>query len=63
MSAPLLKVEDLRVTFNIRREGDMPWTPPRSLHAVGGVNFTLQPGERAIGLLEMFRSRTAGKSF
>ena len=42
---PLLDVRDLRVSFNIRREGDMPWTPPRLLHAVGGVNFTLNPGE------------------
>ena len=36
MSGPLLKVEDLRVTFQIRREGDMPWTAPRNLQAVGG---------------------------
>ena len=42
---PLLDVRDLRVTFNIRREGDMPWTKPRLLHAVGGVDFTLNPGE------------------
>lgn len=45
MSAPLLTVEDLRVSFDIRREGDMPWTKPRKLHAVNGVNFTLNPGE------------------
>jgi len=45
MSGPLLKVEDLRVTFQIRREGDMPWTAPRNLQAVGGVSFSLQPGE------------------
>ncbi|AUM73935.1 oligopeptide/dipeptide ABC transporter ATP-binding protein [Paracoccus jeotgali] len=44
-AAPLLDVQDLRVTFPIRREGDMPWTRPRLLHAVGGVDFTLQPGE------------------
>ena len=42
---PLLDVSDLRVTFPIRREGDMPWTPPRLLQAVGGVDFTLNPGE------------------
>ncbi|MBU3030231.1 oligopeptide/dipeptide ABC transporter ATP-binding protein [Paracoccus marinaquae] len=42
---PLLDVRDLRVTFQIRREGDLPWTPPRQLHAVGGVDFTLNPGE------------------
>ena len=32
-SAPLLDVRDLRVTFDIRRDGDMPWTPPRHLRA------------------------------
>ena len=41
----LLTVEDLRVTFKIRSEGDMPWTKPKLLHAVNGVNFSLHPGE------------------
>ncbi len=45
MSQPLLNVHDLRVTFHIRREGDMPWTAPRRLFAVGGVDFTLRAGE------------------
>lgn len=45
MTTPLLTVEDLRVTFNIRREGDMPWTKPRALRAVGGVSFELMQGE------------------
>ncbi|MDM7255634.1 MAG: ATP-binding cassette domain-containing protein [Paracoccus sp. (in: a-proteobacteria)] len=45
MTRPLLDVHDLRVTFQIRREGDMPWTAPRPLYAVGGVDFTLNPGE------------------
>lgn len=45
MSEPLLRVEDLRVTFHLRREGDMPWTPPRLLHAVSGVSFDLSAGE------------------
>ncbi len=45
MNVPLLKIEDLRVSFAIRSEGDMPWTAPRSLQAVGGVNFELQQGE------------------
>ena len=45
MTAPILDVRDLRVTFALRREGDMPWTPPRLLQAVAGVNFALQPGE------------------
>jgi len=45
MSAPLLTVKDLRVTFKVRSEGDMPWTRPKLLHAVNGVNFTLKQGE------------------
>lgn len=45
MTAPLLRVEDLRVTFDIRRAGDLPWSKPRRLHAVNGVTFDLQPGE------------------
>ncbi len=42
---PLLDVRDLSVVFRLRREGDMPWTPPRQLQAVRGVSFALQPGE------------------
>ena len=42
---PLIEARDLSVTFTIRREGDMPWTAPRLLQAVKGVNFVLQPGE------------------
>jgi oligopeptide transport system ATP-binding protein len=45
MTAPLLDVRDLRVSFHIRREGDMPWTAPRELKALNGVNFTLNAGE------------------
>lgn len=45
MNRPLLDVSDLRVTFDIRREGDMPWRKPRQLHAVSGVDFSLYPGE------------------
>ena len=45
MTKPLLEVQDLRVTFNIRRDGDLPWAAPRQLRAVGGVDFTLNPGE------------------
>ncbi|MBH1974340.1 MAG: ATP-binding cassette domain-containing protein [Rhodobacteraceae bacterium] len=41
----LLEARDLRVTFNLRREGDMPWTKPRQLHALNGVSFALKPGE------------------
>ena len=32
----LLDVRDLGVTFRLRREGDMPWTPPRQLRALNG---------------------------
>ena len=42
---PLLQARDLRVTFDIRREGDMPWTAPRKLQAVAGVDFTVREGE------------------
>ena len=45
MTQPLLSVTDLRVTFALHRAGDMPWTKPRLLHAVSGVNFDLMPGE------------------
>jgi oligopeptide transport system ATP-binding protein len=45
MTQPLLNVRDLRVTFHIRPQGAMPWTRPIPLHAVGGVDFTLNPGE------------------
>ncbi|MGB7269596.1 MAG: ATP-binding cassette domain-containing protein, partial [Albidovulum sp.] len=45
MTDPLLSAQDLRVTFTLRRAGDMPWTKPRLLHAVSGVNFDLYPGE------------------
>jgi oligopeptide transport system ATP-binding protein len=45
MSAPLLKVKDLEVSFSLKSEGDMPWTKPRLLRAVGGVDFELKQGE------------------
>lgn len=41
----LLEARDLRVTFHISREGDMPWTKPRALQALNGVNFALNAGE------------------
>lgn len=45
MNAPLLSVKDLRVVFRIRLDGDLPWTKPRPLEAVGGVDFELKQGE------------------
>ncbi len=47
---PILRVEDLRVTFDIRPHGAWPWTPARKLQAVGGVSFELAPGE-ALGIV------------
>ena len=41
----LIEARDLSVSFRLRREGDMPWTPPRVLQAVRGVSFSLQAGE------------------
>ena len=43
--SPLLQVEDLRVWFDVKPHGAMPWTRPDKLKAVDGVNFTLMPGE------------------
>ena len=45
MPEPLLSVRDLSVTFDVRRPGSWPWTPPRKLHAVNSVSFDLMPGE------------------
>ena len=53
---PLLDARDLRVSFHLRREGDMPWAKPRELRALNGVNFTLAHGHAGIqtgqGVLE-----------
>ncbi|RVV97602.1 ATP-binding cassette domain-containing protein [Mesobaculum littorinae] len=43
--SPLLSVRDLHVRFPIIRAGDMPWTKPRILHAVNGVDFELEAGQ------------------
>jgi len=42
---PLLSVRNLSVTFDVRKPGSWPWTPPRKLHAVSEVSFDIQPGE------------------
>jgi len=44
MSAPLLSVRDLHVHFKVRGEGGL-LPPRRTLRAVNGVSFDLQPGE------------------
>lgn len=43
--SPILSVRDLSVSFRITRGGDMPWTAPRLLHAVNGVDFDIEPGQ------------------
>ncbi|MBN2741512.1 MAG: ATP-binding cassette domain-containing protein [Rhodobacteraceae bacterium] len=45
MSAPLIEARDLRVTFDIHRASDLPWTTPPKLRAVNGVSFTLEEGK------------------
>jgi oligopeptide transport system ATP-binding protein len=45
MSEPILKVDDVKVWFDIRRQGAWPWEKPRKLKAVDGVSFELNPGE------------------
>ena len=44
MTAPLLSVRDLQVHFKVRGEGVL-FPPHRTLKAVNGVTFDLQPGE------------------
>ena len=41
----LLRVENLKVNFNVSSEGDMPWTKPKKLQAVNDVSFDLKQGE------------------
>lgn len=43
--SPLLSVRDLKVWFDIKPQGAMPWTPANQLKAVDGVDFDLMPGE------------------
>jgi oligopeptide transport system ATP-binding protein len=45
MNAPLIEARDLRVTFDIRRASDLPWTTPPKLRAVNGVSFALEEGK------------------
>ena len=41
---PLLQVEDLRVSFDIKPDGAMPWTRPNVLQAVSGRELHDPPG-------------------
>ncbi len=41
----IMQVRDLKVYFNVTREGAMPWTKPQKLKAVDGVSFDLRAGE------------------
>ncbi|KUP92455.1 ABC transporter ATP-binding protein [Tritonibacter horizontis] len=45
MTAPILSVKDLKVTFAIHQGKRWPWSPARSLHAVNGVSFDLSQGK------------------
>ncbi len=42
---PLLEVKDLRVWFDVKPQGAMPWTRADKLRAVDGVSFSLNAGE------------------
>ncbi|WP_300059041.1 ABC transporter ATP-binding protein [uncultured Roseobacter sp.] len=50
MSAPLLQVQDLSVTFDVARRGSWPWTEPHKLQAVKQASILLEPG-RTLGLV------------
>ena len=41
----LLRVENLKVNFDIKPAGAMPWTKPLKLRAVDGISFELRAGE------------------
>jgi oligopeptide transport system ATP-binding protein len=45
MQTPLLSVRDVHVEFPVKVAHDWPWTPPRSLKAVHGMNLDLYTGE------------------
>lgn len=50
MTAPLLEVRDISVTFDVTRHGAWPWTAPDKLQAVKDASMTLEPG-KTIGLV------------
>ena len=41
----ILEVKNLKVNFDVRSEGDMPWTTAKKLKAVNDVSFSLKAGE------------------
>ena len=45
MSETILKVDEIKVWFDVRKQGAMPWVRPRKLKAVDGVSFELRAGE------------------
>ncbi|GKY88189.1 oligopeptide/dipeptide ABC transporter ATP-binding protein [Sinisalibacter aestuarii] len=45
MTETILRVEDLKVWFDVKKQGAMPWVKPRKLKAVDGVSFELKAGE------------------
>lgn len=45
MSAPILSVKDLHVTFPSRQGRRFPWSPMNKVHAVNGVSFDLPQGK------------------
>lgn len=50
MTAPLLRVRDLSVTFPVSPRNAWPWTPSRHLKAVQNVSFDLNAG-RTLGIV------------
>ncbi|MGR3710794.1 MAG: ATP-binding cassette domain-containing protein, partial [Alterinioella nitratireducens] len=50
MTAPVLEIDDLSVTFPIPKRGGWPWTKPDQLHAVSNATLSIAPGE-TLGLV------------
>jgi oligopeptide transport system ATP-binding protein len=45
VTAPVLSVRDLHVTFDVPQAKRFPWSPPGRLRAVNGVSFDLAAGQ------------------